>query len=149
MPDLETRIETNMFSLYVRRLGNVYDAFEKKLSDHIQSRLAVGMSRDKIKRQLQSDLDAEQTIFGALVSQAEHETDFGLNAEYQISSNEAIAEMVVWTLDPEAEHCDSCQHQAGLPARPIESVPFPGFQPTVGETNCERYCKCTLEPVKL
>jgi hypothetical protein len=32
--------------------------------------------------------------------------------------------------------------------RAREDVPFPGMQPTIGETNCERYCKCTLEPVK-
>jgi len=147
MPELKTRLESNMFTLYVQRLNTVYDNFEKKLEDHIRSRSAMGLSRNAILRELQADLDGTQAVFGDLVGQAQHETDFGLNAEYQVASNEGIAsEMVVWTLDPEAEHCDSCLAEASKGPRRRDQVPFPGFQPTQGETNCERYCKCTLEP---
>jgi hypothetical protein len=147
MPELNTRLESNMFTLYVQRLNTVYDNFEKKLEDHIRVRSAMGYSRQDILSELQADLDGGQAVFGDLLGQAQHETDFGLNAEYQVSSNELLnSDKVVWTLDPEAEHCDSCLAQASMGPRKMEDVPFPGFQPSVGESNCERYCKCTLEP---
>lgn len=148
MPEVRTRTEGNIFSLYVERLNTVYGTFERRLSDHIKARQALGLSREQVLSELRDDLDGQQSVFNSLVSDAIHETDFGLNTSYQVASNENIAERVIWTLDPEAEHCDSCMHQAGLGPRSYDEVPFPGSQPTVGETNCERYCKCTLEPVK-
>jgi len=137
-----------MFSLFVRRLNTVWDNFERKLEDHIRTQRVFGLSQREIYTALQSDLDGSQSVFGDLIGGAQRETDFGLNASYQVASNEGIAaEMVVWTLDPEAEHCDSCLAQSAMGARRRDVVPFPGFQPTAGESNCERYCKCTLEPV--
>jgi hypothetical protein len=102
---------------------------------------------------LTDNLNNGQAIFKDLLSAVEGELDYGLGLEYQISSNfpagkmPAGAEMVKWTLDPAAEHCDSCLYQASLPARDIATIPVPGSQPTVGEKNCRVYCRCTLEPV--
>lgn len=146
MPDIQTQTESNIFTLYVKRLNTVYDNFERRLSDYVDARRALGISQREIYRQLLDDLDNGQAIFGDLVGQAARETDFGLNASYQVASNERIATKVKWTLNPQAEHCDSCLHQASLPPRTYDQVPFPGFQPTHGETNCTQYCKCTLEP---
>jgi len=146
MPELTTRLESNMFSLYVDRLNTVYSAFEGQLADYVKTQSALGRSRDEILRQLNTDLANGTGIFQDLLSNTQYETDFGLNGAYQIASNEGIGRKVSWTLDPNAEHCDSCLAQSRMGPRNLADVPFPGTQPTIGETNCERYCKCTLIP---
>jgi hypothetical protein len=103
--------------------------------------------------ELDDSLNNGQMIFKDLIGSVEREMDYGLNLEYQISSNVPAgdlppgSEMVKWTLEPSAEHCDSCLYQASLPARDIATVPIPGTQPTQGETNCTSFCKCSLVPV--
>lgn len=148
MPSFDSKFQRIVFELYVQRVNTAYSNFEGRLADYIQTRIAFGQTREGIIAELLADLQNGSGIFKDLVGQVGYETDFGLNAEYQVASNEDVGEVVKWTLDPSAEHCDSCLHQASLGPRPIEEVPFPGFQPTEGKTNCERYCKCTLEPVK-
>ena len=148
MPELATRMESNVFTLYVRRLNTVYDSFERRMADYVATRVGLGEDRNVVLRQILVDLENNTGIFEKLLNDAKYEVDFGTNQSYQVAANETIAtQKVEWTLDPEAEHCDSCLAQAGMGARTREEVPFPGMQPTIGETNCERYCKCTLTPV--
>ena len=147
MPELATRTESNVFSLYVRRLNTVYDSFERRMADHIATRVGLGADRNTVLLELLDDLENETGIFSKLGSDAKYEVDFGTNQSYQVASNEGQAkDKVIWQLDPEADHCDSCLAQANMGERTWDEVPFPGMQPTIGETNCERYCKCTLIP---
>jgi hypothetical protein len=153
MPSFAQGLEQTFFRVWARRWDTVYDNFEKKLRDHIASQVALGRSQKDVLTELDDSLNNGQMIFKDLIGSVEREMDYGLNLEYQISSNfpagkmPAGAEMVIWTLDPAAEHCDSCLYQASLPARDIATIPVPGSQPTVGEDNCRVYCRCSLEPV--
>ena len=153
MPEFQTRQETNLFRVFVKRLETVYDNFEKRLADHVAGELALGKTRTQVLGELTESFENNQSIFKELLGSVEREMDWGLNLEYQVSSNvptKALPEgfeLVKWTLDPAAEHCDSCLYQASLPERSIAVVPIPGSQPTVGADNCGPYCKCSLEPV--
>ena len=153
MPDFRTTQESNLFKVWIQRLKTVYTNFEQKMTDHVSGQLALGRSRTDIVAELKDNLANNQSIFKELLGSVEREMDWGLNLEYQVSSNvptKALppgSELVKWTLEPAAEHCDSCLYQAGLPARDIATIPIPGSQPTSGETNCTQWCKCTLEPV--
>ena len=148
MPEVATRMEGSVFTLFVKRLNTVYDSFERKMADYVSSRVALGADRNTVLRQILADLENGTGIFEKLLNDAKYEVDFGTNQSYQVAANEALAsEKVEWVLDPDADHCDSCLAQAGMGARAREEVPFPGMQPTIGETNCERYCKCSLVPI--
>jgi len=146
VPLFESRYEQVIFAIFTDKPNTEYTYFEMKLSDYIKARMALGASRAEVFTELNNDLRNGEGVFRALMGAVDHEVDFGLNGSYQVASNEGVGEVVKWTLNA-SEHCDSCLYQASLPPRQMSEIPFPGFQPQHGKTNCERYCKCTLEPV--
>ena len=148
MPDTESGLEYAIFAVFMDKLNTQYTYFEMNMGDYIKARMATGMTRGQVLLSLKSELAGGTGVFKDLLNSVNHELDFGLNGSYQIASNEGVGETVVWTLNPGAEHCDSCRHQASLGPRKMSEIPFPGFQPHEGKTNCERYCKCTLEEAK-
>lgn len=150
MPELGSQTETNIFRIFLRGFETIADSQQKRVRDFIDQRLALGYSREEIVRQLEIELESSSGIFKELIGAIEKQIDMGLNTVYQVSSNEplaGVAKLFQWTLDPIAEHCDSCLYQAKLPPRSFDIIPYPSTQPTVGESNCQTYCKCTLEPV--
>lgn len=150
MPDLRSDIERDAFRVSALKIGLVYDNFERELAAHVQLRRAAGLSDAQIEAELTRAYEAKSGIFGTLIGRAQKEVDTALNLEFQISSNKAqpVSSQVLWTLNPQAEHCDSCLFQASQGPRDIANVPVPGLQPQHGETNCQEYCRCTLVPVE-
>lgn len=146
MPNLTTQPEVLSFRVWVKRLETFYDNFERKVENYIAAQRAVGRPEREILAELEADKNSGRAIFNEFVGGVEREMDWGMNTEFQVASNVPAKplpegfEMVKWTLNPSAEHCDSCLYQAKQPARKITEIPIPGSQPTVGEDNCTRYC---------
>ena len=150
MPILNTQIEQNVFKLFVQRVLMNYSVLEQRLTDHVRTQLLLGRSRKEILDELTVSLNNGMGIFKQLSGDLRSSLEFGLNTTFQVASNEPLKEakaMMKWTLNPSAEHCESCLFQASQPPRPFGKIPFPGSQPTHGDSNCTSYCRCTLEVV--
>jgi len=63
---------------------------------------------------------------------------------YQLGSAQAIfgqQEIIVWNLDPEAEHCPTCLEYSAIRYFTIDTLPgIPGQAPTI----CDGGCRCYL-----
>lgn len=63
---------------------------------------------------------------------------------YQLGTAQALFEfhdIIVWNLDPTAEHCDTCLEYAAIRYFTPETLPgIPGSAPTI----CDGGCKCYL-----
>lgn len=148
MPPLETRTQRGLFSIYTAGLETIASTIPEKMANYVRSQIILGRSRQEIFEQLEREQAGGTGFYADILSSVNKELDAILNREYQVASNEQLGTgLVKWTLNPDAEHCDSCLHQASLPPRLISEIPLPTTQPTHGETNCGIYCKCTLEPI--
>jgi len=146
MPLLTTAREKNIFTVFAKRAGTIYDTFQANLEDYILRQRALGVSREEIVRRLIADANNGQHIFRELAGDIEKELDISLFQGFQASSNppDGSGALYHWELDDSAEHCDSCLYQASRGDLTIDQFPIPSNQETHGETNCETYCKCTL-----
>lgn len=144
---LSTKVEQGLFKVYVEKMDNVYTHFTDNLRTHLLKQRALGISDNEIIKGLQADQENGQGLFKKLAGDIESnidETSFGLFGSFSNNWNDTV-NLYDWILDPSAEHCDSCLFQAGRGSLPINEFPIPGTQPTEGATNCNEYCKCTLD----
>jgi len=151
------------------------DRFQKRLADWVQKQIAKGRTKEDILRELRdSEKQDGEGIIKTILSQTEG--DVSLNTlpagselvtwtlspeSEQMQFPNGIEfcdpeEVPEWPVHPDTSdwwkhlkdgHCSSCLHQATLGPRDIATIPIPGTQPTVGETNCGRYCCCELIPL--
>ena len=146
MPEPLANVYDSMFSISINNLGVDIDGFLEKVKNYVIQQEALGFTFQEVIQELEAQQENGLGLFAQIGGDIERQVEDGLNRIFQIESNQGIAEKVIWQLDPEAEHCESCLYQASLGARPINEVPIPGSQPTIGKDNCEIYCKCSLIP---
>lgn len=150
MPNLTTQAERATFRIDLESLSIDIGSFTAQAMNRIDELIAQGFSREEIIRALETDQEKVTGMFKQLTADIERQVDAGLGHQFQLRSNEPLAEanqLVKRVLDPAAEHCDTCIYLAGLPPMPIEEIEYPSMQLTHGETNCGPYCKCTIELV--
>lgn len=147
MPDLTTQTGGNFLKVFVQSWNSFAEQMEQKIFDYFRQQVSLGRSTQDVIRELEESQKAGTGIFKRLMGEAELNLENGLNTVFQIESNNFQADLVEWVLDPTAEHCDSCLAQAAKGPRPMDEMPLPSTQPTIGETNCHVFCKCTLQPV--
>jgi hypothetical protein len=147
-------IFSNDFTLFAGSVQNAFDDFVNRLNQEAQRRIATGLSPDEAMAQIDADFRNNGPLLRRLTGDIGQAVDFGANTTFQRTSNPVPkitkgkgAPLFEWTLDPAAEHCESCLHQASLPPRSFDDIPLPTQQPTHGDSNCREYCKCTLTPV--
>jgi len=148
MPRFTTKTQQTMFRISLESLNIDMGAFTAQLTNRIDELLAQGFSVDEITASLESAQKDGSGLFKTFTGDIERQVDVGLNRLFQLSSNEPLAQadrLVRRVLDPAAEHCDTCVYLAGLPPMSIDQIEYPSMQLTHGETNCEAYCKCSIE----
>jgi len=148
MPQLSTNTERNFFKIFLQGFNTLIGQAEENGLQYYREQIALGRNPQEVLNEFKS---GDAAVIRQMRGGIETRIDLGLNTVYQVSSNEpleGVATKFKWTLDPSAEHCDSCIAQAAKEAGDFRSFPMPGTQPTIGETNCARYCKCTLEAVE-
>ena len=148
MPQLGTAVDRNFFRIFSQGFNTMANEMESSIRQHFNEQVALGRSPLDVLNELESARTDDSGLLRRITAGVEGRLDLGTATLFQIGSNDPLrdaAEFFVWRLDPTAEHCDSCLYQASLPPRKYEDIPFPTTQETVGETNCTRYCKCTVE----
>lgn len=138
------------FVLYEGRVQNAVDDFARRIEQFIEERIAAGDTRSQVEREIDADLNNRGPLYRRFFGDVGGAIDFGANRTFQRHANPAPETgkgKFKWTLDPAAEHCDSCVWQSNQPPRPFGEIPLPTEQPTHGETNCGAYCKCQIEEV--
>ena len=148
MPQFSTNTERGMFQISIKSLGIDLDEFYRRLTNQIDEMRAQGYSLSEIVNTIETDQSNGIGTFSALKGAIEKDVDIALNRQFQLSSNEPLAQaekLVKRVLNPSAEHCDTCVYLAGLPPMPISEIEYPSMQATHGETNCSVYCRCTIE----
>jgi hypothetical protein len=149
MPQFGTQTEANFFRVFARGINDVIADAERMIQQYVSEQTALGRDPRDVYAELEASQKGDLGLMKKIVGRFEAKIQEGGNIVFQIASNEPLkdmAEKFVWTLDPAAEHCDSCLAQAGMGPRAWEDIPYPTTQPKIGETNCETFCKCTLSP---
>ena len=137
---------TLFFREFTAGWNNVYDEVERETMQYFREQMALGRSAQDVLAELQANDSALLRKFAGKIGQR---IDLGSGIAFQIASNEPMGqrgELMVWQLDPFAEHCDACLAQAAQGPRPFSEIPWPGSQPDAGKTNCTIYCKCQIIP---
>ena len=149
--EFSTQTERNFFKVFLKGWNSLYDDIQREAELYFQEQMALGRNPRDILVDLEESRDNGLGLFRKFAGRLEGRVDYGINTLFQIASNapmEQTGELMLWKLDPYAEHCDSCKFQSQQGPRPFSEIPWPGSQPTVGKTNCEIYCKCQIVPAK-
>jgi hypothetical protein len=145
------KFEKQMFSLFMKKADSMYDLFVQDLMKEIEIDQALGIPIKQTVARLQAQYETGTGVYKNYSGQIQKELSNALAITFQKESNDFGEEdknaLYVWQLEPEAKHCDSCLYQASRGELSINEFPIPTMQPLNGETNCERYCKCTLVKV--
>lgn len=152
MANLRAEQKTSvLFTLWLEDIDSAYDALDSDIVQQIQRMRQLGVSDKEIFDTLLASLNDGADMFQTFKGAIGRANDTLVNTTSQVESNESIkhmAEMWTWELDPLAkEHCDDCKRNSLAGAQTYdywENVGLPGF----GTTQCKKYCKCTLLPVK-
>lgn len=142
---------STLFSIWVQDVSTAYDALEGDIVDQIRRMRILGLSDqeiyDRLFTSLNNDMDMFQTFKGAIG----RSNDTLVNMISQIESNESIsgqADYWTWELDPTAkDHCETCKINSlkgELRFDDWVKMGLPGY----GNTDCGKYCRCTLTPAK-
>jgi hypothetical protein len=140
----------SFFRVFFRGFSDYFNDVEARLRQDYLEKRALGRTTEDILSEWEASRKGDLGLMRQITSGIELKLDTAGNTIFQLESNnlEGEGELFKWTLDPSAEHCDSCLHQASLGARAFQDIPIPTTQPTHGETNCTAYCKCTIEVVE-
>ena len=149
MVKIDQKTQT-LFSIWVEDVSTAYDVLEQDMTAQIRRMRTLGMSDreiyDRLFASLNNGMDMFQTFKGAIG----RSNDTLVNTISQVESNEAIreeAELWKWDLDPTAkDHCEDCLKYSLMEPMGFddwEEIGLPGY----GNTQCHRYCRCTLSPL--
>ena len=145
MPDVQAKIRTS-FSIWQNKFDAAYDKFSADLEGRILTLRSQGLSDDIIMGILDRTLTDEVGVFGPFVGDVEKYADDLSSVVAQTASNSDFdaEELLDWVLDPTAEHCEGCLERAARPAMTFAEHEKEGL-PGSADTECQEYCKCTLE----
>lgn len=148
MPSVDQKTST-LFSIWVDEISTAYDTLEMELNAQIKSMKLLGLSDQEIFNRLSDSLDNQKDLFGTFKGSLGRGTDSMVNMISQIESNETIkdvAELFIWELDPTVEkHCETCLTNSTMGQMKFDAwyeIGLPGY----GNTDCGKYCRCTLTP---
>jgi hypothetical protein len=146
-----TQKTSTLFTIWVQDVSKAYDALESDMIAQIGRMRALGLSDSEIFTRLSESLESNTDIFSTFKGSVGRGNDTLVNMVSQVESNESIgdmAEMWIWELDPTAkDHCEDClanSEKGEMPFSEWSKIGLPGY----GNTECGKYCRCTLTPIE-
>lgn len=150
MANVDQKTST-LFSLWVEDVSTAYDVLEGDITAQIRRMRSLGISDREIYDRLFASLNNGMDMFQSFKGAIGRSNDTLVNMISQVESNEAIrgeSDYWKWELDPTAkDHCDTCKANSlkgEMDFDKWEELGLPGY----GSTDCGKYCRCTLVPVK-
>lgn len=132
-------------------VSTAYDKLDSDIDAQIKRMRMLGLSDREIFERLTASLNEELDMFSTFKGSIGRSNDTLVNMISQVESNETIretAEYFMWELDPTAkDHCETCKANSvkgKMTFDEWEELGLPGY----GNTDCGKYCRCTLTPVK-